>query len=468
MESKIVFPKDFWWGGASWATGYEGARGRNGMSEDVWDRWHRENPEVFFDELGPQDTINFIDNYKEYVKLMKDISFNSFRFSISWARLLPNAGKKLNSEAVEYYKNLINELKESGIKPILCLHHFDLPTEIQDMGGWPNREIIPHFLYYAKNVFELYGDMVDIFMVHNEVGVQPEMGYLYGFQPPAEKNFKKSIAAGYNLLLAQAKSIELYRNMNYKGEIGTILNPNPVYPRSKDPKDVEAAKFVDMIKERFYLDISVKGEIPQDFIHFISENNLTPTITRDDVKVFKENTIDLLGVNYYQPSRVKARETKWDDSQELMPEKFFERYEWPERVMNESRGWEIYPRGIYETLKRIQNEYGNIKCFIGENGMGIEKEEEFLDENGTVIDNYRIDFFRDHLYWLHKAIEEGSNCIGYNVWAPFDNWSPVNTFKNRYGLYRYDLDTKEMKVKKSGEWFKKVAKENTLSIKKED
>lgn len=468
MNKKLVFPKNFLWGGASWATGFEGSRGRNGMSEDVWDRWYRENPEIFFGELGPNDTINFIDNYKDYVKQMKDLNFNSFRFSISWSRLLPNAGNRLNQKAVEYYSKLINELKKSGITPILCLHHFDLPTEIQDMGGWPNREIIPLFVNYAKTVFELYGNMVDIVMVHNEVGVQPEMGYLYGYQPPAEKNFKKSIAAGYNLLLAQAKTIELYKEMGYKGEIGTVLNPNPVYPRTDDEKDVEAAKFVDMIKERFYLDISVKGEIPQDFMDFVTKYSLTPTIKLEDIIVFQENTIDILGVNYYQPSRVKARETEWDNNQDLMPEKFYEKYEWPERRMNDSRGWEIYPEGIYDTLKRIQNEYGNIKCFIGENGMGIENEENFIDDKGQVIDDYRIEFFEQHLSWIHKAIKEGSNCVGYNVWAPFDNWSPVNTFKNRYGLYRYDLKTKEMRIKKSGEWFKEVARDNTLVLKSND
>ncbi|MDL2276570.1 glycoside hydrolase family 1 protein [Breznakia sp. OttesenSCG-928-G09] len=479
---KLKFPDGFLWGGASWATGFEGARDIDGKAPDVWDDWYCREPERFYDQIGPTDTLDMYHRYKEYVQLLKKLNINSFRFSISWARFIPDGKGEANPKAVTFYQNLINELKDNDIEPIICLWHFDLPLCMQNIGGWTSREVVNYFISYANQVFFHFGKQIKYFMVLNEVGVLPQGGYLYDFQPPNEIDFKKSIQAGYYLLLAQAKTIELYHKNKYPGEIGTILNPNPVYPRSEDPKDVEAAKFVDMIRERFYLDVSVKGIIPDDFIEFVHKYDLTPDITEDDIKTFKHNTVDLLGVNYYQPCRVQAPDDNWEketlqfypenDRQklsekrpkkgQLMPEKFYKIYDKPDKKMNFSRGWEIYPKGIYDTLMRLKNEYGNIKCFIGENGMGVENEEQFMDINNQVQDNYRIDFYKEHLTWLHKAIAEGSNCMGYHVWSIFDNWSPINAFKNRYGFYRYDLKDKSMKIKKSGLWFQKLCDSNSL------
>ena len=233
--------------------------------------------------------------------------------------------------------------------------------------------------------------------------------------------------------LAQAMVINHYHECKYPGEIGTVLNPNPVYPKSENPEDIEAARFLDMIRERFYLDVSVRGKLPADYLEFCEKYNLTPEMHEEDSVIFENGIVDILGVNYYQPCRVQAPiegfKPKWypeNDKQDtssktasegqLMPENFYSIYDMPGKRMNFSRGWEIYPKGLYDTLMRLKNEYGNIKCFIGENGMGVENEEQFLDENGIVQDDYRIEFYEEHLEWLHKAIQDGSNCIGYNVW----------------------------------------------------
>lgn len=480
--NKKKFPEGFLWGGASWATGFEGARDEDGKSPDVWDDWFRREPERFYDQIGPNSALEMYHNYKEYVQLLSDLKINSFRFSISWSRFMPNGTGEVNEKAVHFYQNLIDELKKHKIEPIICLWHFDLPLCMQDIGGWLNRDVVTYFTAYCKEVFSRFGDQIKYFTVLNEVGVLPQGGYLYDFQPPSHIDFKESIQVGYHLLLAQAKVIEIYHQCNYPGEIGTVLNPNPVYARSDDEKDVAAAKFVDMIRERFYLDVSVKGEIPNDFLSFVNEHNMMPQTEEGDFVTFKNNTVDFLGVNYYQPCRVQAPDENWYDSKlkfypensrqkqsdkqpnkdQLMPEKFYKIYDKPDKKMNFSRGWEIYPKGIYDTLMRLKNDYGNIKCYIGENGMGVENEEEFISSNGRVEDDYRIEFYQEHLQWLHKAIEEGCNCFGYHVWSPIDNWSPINAFKNRYGFYRYDLSNKSLTMKKSGYWFKEICETNSI------
>lgn len=135
--------------------------------------------------------------------------------------------------------------------------------------------------------------------------------------------------------------------------------------------------------------------------------------------------------------------------------------------MNESRGWEVYPQALYESLMIIKDEYKNIECYISENGIGIENENQFRGDNGEIQDSYRIEFIEDHLIWLHKAIQDGVNLRGYHVWSFIDLWSPSNQFKNLYGLIEFDLDTKETKRKKSSYWYSQLIKENGFKIKED-
>ena len=142
-----------------------------------------------------------------------------------------------------------------------------------------------------------------------------------------------------------------------------------------------------------------------------------------------------------------------------MPEWFFSAYEMPGRKMNPYRGWEIYEKGIYDILTRLRVEYGNPRCYISENGMGVENEQRFEHE-GQIQDDYRIAFVRDHLKWLHKGLSEGSRCLGYHMWTFIDNWSWCNAYKNRYGFVSLDLESQKRTIKKSGEWYRQVAAKN--------
>ncbi|MYL45254.1 family 1 glycosylhydrolase [Virgibacillus halodenitrificans] len=452
------FPKGFLWGAAASATQTEGAAQVAGKAKNIWDYWFEIEPERFHNRIGPALTSDFYKQFKEDIQRMKAVHFNSFRTSISWSRLLPD-GKNVNKEAVHFYNEVFDQLLLEDIKPIVNLFHFDMPLIMQEKGGWESLEVVEAFNHYAKTAFELFGDKVEKWTTFNEPIVPVEMGYLNHYHYPCVVDMKRAVTVAYNSMLASAKVIKTYRQLNKAGEIGIILNLTPSYPRSDSQGDIEAANMADLFFNRSFLDPSVLGEYPTELVEVLRKHDLLPEVNQGDLELIKENTVDYLGVNYYQPRRVKEKEAP-SNTDSIMPESFFDPYIWPERRMNPYRGWEIYEKGLFDIAINIKDNYGNIPWYVAENGMGVENEERFKDENGMIQDDYRIEFYEEHLKWLHKSIEAGSNCFGYHVWTFMDNWSWLNAYKNRYGLYRVDLETQQRYLKKSGQWFGDIANQN--------
>jgi 6-phospho-beta-glucosidase len=461
VETKYRFPDGFWWGSAASGPQTEGAADVDGKGKNIWDHWYELEPTRFFDGVGPSKTSQFYYKYKEDIQLMKELGHNSFRMSITWSRLIPEGRGEVNPKAVEFYNNVINEMIENGIEPFVNLFHFDMPLALQEIGGWVNRETVDAYEVYAKTCFELFGDRVKYWFTHNEPIVPVEGGYLYDFHYPNEVDFRKAVQVAYHSILASARAIKVYKELNHGGKIGIILNLTPSYPRSQHPADVKAAVLADAFFNRSFLDPSVKGEFPEELVQLLKSEGFMPEIEKGDLEVIRHHTVDLLGVNYYQPRRVKAKENLPHPDSPFMPERFFDNYVMPGRKMNPHRGWEIYEKGIYDILLNLKENYGNIECFISENGMGVEGEEKFRDEKGMIQDDYRIEFIQDHLKWVHKAIEEGSNVKGYHLWTFMDNWSWTNAYKNRYGFVSVNLNKDgERTIKKSGLWFKTVSEYN--------
>ncbi|GIN61872.1 6-phospho-beta-glucosidase GmuD [Robertmurraya siralis] len=460
-EIKYRFPDGFWWGSAASGPQTEGAAAVDGKGKNIWDHWYEIEPNRFFDGVGPDKTSQFYYKYKDDILLMKESGHNSFRMSIQWSRLIPEGRGKVNQKAVEFYNNVINEMIAHGIEPFVNLFHFDMPLKLQEIGGWINRETVDAYVKYAQTCFELFGDRVKFWFTHNEPIVPVEGGYLYDFHYPNEVDFGKAVQVAFHSILASAKAIQAYRKLKQDGKIGIILNLTPSYPRSQNSADLQAAKLADAFFNRSFLDPSVKGEFPRELIQILKDEGFLPKIMSGDLAIIKENTVDLLGVNYYQPRRVKAKENLPNPNAPFMPERFFDHYEMPGRKMNPHRGWEIYEKGIYDILTNLRENYGNIECFISENGMGVEGEEKFRDQNGMIQDDYRIEFIQEHLKWVHKALEEGANVKGYHLWTFMDNWSWSNAYKNRYGLVSVNLNKDgERTIKKSGQWFKSVSEHN--------
>ena len=452
------FPDTFWWGSASSAPQAEGASLQGGKAPTIWDHWFAIEPNRFHQQVGPADTSTFYQHFRDDIALMQEIGHNSFRTSISWARLLPQGRGEPNPEAVRFYHAMLDELLARGITPFINLFHFDMPMSMQEQGGWESRKVVDAFAEFAATCFRLFGGKVKHWFTFNEPIVPVEGGYLYDFHYPNVVDFRRAATVAYHTMLAHAKAVQAYRAQGQDGQIGIILNLTPSYPRSQHPADLKAANIADLFFNRSFLDPAVKGEYPTELVALLREYDQLPASEPEDRALLAAGKVDLLGVNYYQPRRVKARSNAVNPASPFMPEWFFDYYEMPGRKMNPHRGWEIYEKGIYDILVNLRDHYGNIPCFISENGMGVEGEEKFLGEQGQIQDDYRIACIRDHLSWMHKGIGEGCQCLGYHLWTFVDNWSWSNAYKNRYGFVRLDLATGERRIKKSGEWFADVSR----------
>lgn len=453
------FPENFLWGSATSATQSEGSAHEGGKGENIWDLWFRLDPHKFHNQIGPKEASSFYEKYKDDIKLLKETGHNSYRTSISWARLIPGGRGQVNKEAVDFYTDYFKRIKDEGIELLINLFHFDMPVEMQEIGGWTNKEVVEAYVDYAKIAFELFGDLVDRWITFNEPIVHVEQQYLCQNHYPMEVNPKKAIQAALNTQVASSKAIKAFKEMGLDSKIGIVLNLTPAYPRSQNANDLEAARIADLFACKSFLDPSVLGHFPKELVEIIRNEDLLPEYSQEELDIIKENTVDYLGVNYYQPLRVMENPYLMKEDAIFSPEKFYLPFIMPGRRINEYRGWEIYPEAVYDIAINIRDNYGNIEWLMTENGMGVENESRFK-ENGIIQDDYRIEFFKEHLDFLLKGIEEGSNCIGYQVWTFIDCWSWLNAYKNRYGLVELDLDTKARTIKKSGYWFKKLSDNN--------
>ena len=463
MEKKFIFPENFLWGSATSGPQSEGRF--NKKHDSVFDHWYDIEPDAFFDKVGPNVASNFYNSYKEDLAMIKEIGLNSFRTSIQWTRLIKDfETAEVDEDGVRFYNDMIDECLKNGLTPIMNLHHFDLPVELyKKYGGWESKHVVDLFVKFAEKAFELFGDRIKYWTTFNEPIVVVEGQYLYKFHYPCLVDGKKAAQVMFNINLASAKAIEAYRKGEYNkdgGKIGIVLNLTPSYPRSESKEDLAAAKFADDFFNNSFLDPAIKGKFPEYLVEKLTEDKVLWEATEEEIAIIKDNTIDFLGVNYYQPRRVKAKEEAYDEALGWMPDKYFDNYIMPGRRMNPYRGWEIYPEAMYDIAMNLKNNYNNIPWYISENGMGVEGEDRYKNEDGIIEDDYRIDFIKEHLEHLHRGIEEGSNCFGYHTWTPIDCWSWLNAYKNRYGYISVDLDTQKKTIKKSGRWIKEVTENN--------
>lgn len=454
---KVTFPVDFWWGGATSGPQNEGRFHKPHVN--VFDYHYDTKPEDFFRYVGPDVASDFYHLYESDIALFKDLGFNSLRTSIQWTRLIDDLEEgSLNPEGLAYYNRVIDALLAAGIRPIINLHHFDLPIELYERyGGWESKHVVELFVKFACRAFECFGDRVTDWMTFNEPMVVVEGQYLYGFHYPMLVDGKKAVQVAYNLQLASAKAIQAYRqiNQNPAGRVTIALNLTPAYPASQTQEDLAAAHFANLFVNRLFLDASVKGHFPEELVAILAKDGVLWEATPEELAIIRDNRVDYIGVNYYHPHRVKAPEISPNSlTVDWMPQRYFNDYQMPGRRMNVDKGWEIYPQALYDIAKNLQDNYDNIPWFVSENGIGVSREERYLDQTGIIQDQYRIQFFSEHLYWLNRAMQEGANCFGYHVWTPVDGWSWLNAYKNRYGLISNDIHTQTRTVKKSGWWFK--------------
>ena len=457
---KLNFPKDFDWGTASSGPQSEGSKDK--PHESLWDYWYNQDKDRFYQKVGPKITCDSYDRYKEDVKIMSELGLKSFRTSIQWTRLIKDLETgEPDPKAVEFYNNYIDEMIKNNVEPVMNLFHFDTPIELEKKyGGFKSKKVTELYIKFATTAFKLFGDRVKRWITFNEPVAHTKGAYLYDFIYPNEISMKSFAQANYNILLAHAGACKAYKDLQLNGEIGIVVDLLPPIPRSNNSQDLYAARVADLFFNLIFMDPCVKGKYDEEYLEILEKHYCMFDFTKEELELVEKNTVDFIGINYYQPQRVKAPESAPNVNAPFLPSWYFEDYQMPNRRMNVYRGWEIYPKTIYDIAMRVKNEYGNIKWYISENGMGVQNEERFLNKDGMIEDDYRIEFIKEHLEWLHKGMEEGSNCQGYHLWTFVDNWSWTNAYKNRYGYVSLDLKTRNRTIKKSGYWIKKVIEEN--------
>lgn len=459
------FPENFWWGAATSGPQSEGRFDKK--HKNMFDYWYDMEPEAFYNYVGPDTASNFYNSYADDIAKMKEVGLNSVRTSIQWTRLINDLETNtVNLQAVDYYNRVIDTFLENGIRPIFNLHHFDLPVELyHKYGGWESRHVVELFVGFAEKCFQYFGDRVKEWVVHNEPMVVVDGEYLYQFHYPKLVDGKKAVQVAYHLNLATAKTIQLYREKGFDkegGRIGTVLNLTPTYAASEEPEDQAAAHFAELWNNKMFLEPAVHGHFPEELVSVLEKDGVLWKTEAGDEELLAENTVDFLGVNFYHPNRVKRPDISPDSVGDWLPSRYYDNYEMPGRRMNIDKGWEIYPKALYDIAVNVRDNYRNIPWFVSENGMGVSREERFMGENGQIQDDYRINFIKEHLEWLHKGIQDGSNCFGYHLWTPIDCWSWTNAYRNRYGLISNDIHTQVKTIKKSGYWLKGVIEKNAI------
>ncbi len=464
--TEVKLPDDFFFGASMSGPQTEGAYQAGGKLENLWDLASNLDITKFHNRVGSYAGNDFTHRRDEDIAIFKDLGLTSVRTSFQWSRLM-DADGKINPDGARYYHELLTAFREAGIDLFVNLYHFDMPAYLFRRGGWENREVVEAYANYARAAFTEFGQEVTHWFTFNEPIVEPQQRYTNAVWYPYHADFAQARRVQYGITLAHGLATQAFRQLQAAGtvrsdaRIGLINCFTPPYTR-EDPSeaDLEAVRVVDGIDNRWWLDLVTKGPLPQDILDDLARGDYDLGTRPGDEAIIAQGPVDWLGFNYYHPARVQAPSRPTDD---LGNPLFAEDYVWPEAVMNESRGWEIYPKGIYDFAMTMRRDYPDLEWFVSENGIGIEGEYKNRDAQGTIQDDYRVDFVRDHLKWVARAIDEGAKCRGYHYWAVIDNWSWNNAFKNRYGFVEVDLEEGyRRRYKKSADWLRRVARSHVV------
>ncbi|ENK0837578.1 glycoside hydrolase family 1 protein [Clostridium botulinum] len=458
-----AFPDDFLWAAATAAYQFEGAYLEDGKTMSIVDA--NINPNY----ANTSVTSDHYHRFNEDIKLMKELGIKAYRFSISWPRVLPNGRGKINEKGINFYKQLVKELKDNDIEPLATIYHFDLPLCLQEeYGGWCNRKIIDDFTYYCEVLFKNLGQDIKYWFTINEQSNMFLLPYLMVFnnEIPLEK---QKYEMNHIMMLAHAKAIKLFREIVPTGKIGPAIGISPNYPKSCRPEDIQAAKEADDFRTYLFTDLYVHGYYRKNVWRYMQENNIAPTIKNGDMELITSSKPDFLGVNYYQsrvvgyaPENAETKDVtlntagkKGSSSFEIIPglyegtaNPYLEKTDWD---------WELDSIGLRIMLNDLNDRY-HLPIIITENGIGgIDT----LTNDNKIHDEYRINFLKNHLKQCNLAINDGVNLFGYCPWSFMDLLSTTSGFRKRYGfIYVNRNDTNLMdlrRIKKdSFYWYKDV------------
>ncbi len=450
MEMNYHFPDGFKWGVATASYQIEGAVREDGRGESIWDRFGSIPGNVREGATG-EIACDHYHRWKEDIQLMKRMGIRNYRFSIAWARILPEGYGAVNPKGIQFYSDLVDELLKNGIEPAVTLYHWDLPQALQNQGGWTNRKCAEWFASFCEIVFKTLGDRVRLWITLNEPWVAGFGGYYYGQFAPGYRDFSAALEAVHNMLRGHGLAVRLFREMQLEGEIGITLNLCPREAYHACEADRLAAKRVDGFANRWFLDAVFRGDYPEDMkAHYMKKGVRLPGIKAGDMELISEK-FDFLGVNYYNVEFPRENRNDWPLEADICNHSDLYRLT--------NFGVAIVERGLTDLLVRIDREYGHPKLLVTENGAS------FLDVKnikGEVLDDCRIDYLERHIIACHKAIEQGVNLRGYYVWTLVDCFEWETGYTNTFGLVYMDRPTRDRTIKKSGLWYKTIIEKNGI------
>ncbi len=447
-KASISFPPDFLIGVSSSAYQIEGAYNEDGKGESNWDRFANIPGNV---PMTGNIAADHYHRYKEDVQLLKQLGVKSYRFSIAWTRIFPDGTGAINQQGLDFYRDLVRLLRENDIEPIVTLFHWDLPQRLEDKGGWTNRETADAFENYAMTMFDALGDDVTWWTTFNEPWVTCFMGYWLGTYAPGIKNLPTALRCTHTILLAHGKAVQALRRIHPKAKIGITLDLQMAVPADpSNPDDVRAAQIINDSHHAWFADPIYFGCYPQNVVELYQKEKVDlPQIQPGDMEIIHQ-PIDFLGVNYYYTERFKSVQNGgW----------------WPYNVESVKSENSLYldksidTTGLYILLKYLDRKYHHPKLLVTESGCWTD---DFVNHQGQVNDEYRIEYTYEHLRMCKKAMNDGVDLIGYTNWSFLDDyeWGRFG----RMGMVYVDFKTQRRIIKKSGLWYAKCIQKNVFRV----
>ncbi len=430
--ARADFPEGFVFGAATAAYQIEGHR-FGGAGPTHWDSFAATPGNVVRAETG----ATACDHYHRFeadLDLMQAAGFDAYRFSTSWARVLPEGRGPVNHEGLDFYDRLVDAMLERGLRPFQTLYHWDLPSALADKGGWANRDTALAFADYAEVISGRIGDRVESTATINEPWCVAWLSHFLGHHAPGLRDIRAAARAMHHILLAHGAAVERLRDIG-RDNLGIVLNFEHAVPADDSAASAAAADLQDGIYNRWFIEAIARGSYPDRVLDGLAPH--MPEAWQDDMALISQ-PIDWLGVNYYTRSLLRA-----DDSQPwpgIAPV--------PGPLPKSQMGWEIYPDGLREILARMARDYvGDLPIYVTENGMAWDDRV----ADGAVSDPERLAFIRAHMDATRDAIAAGANVKGFFYWSLLDNYEWTFGYEKRFGLIHVDFETLKRTPKTSYE-----------------
>ncbi|MFI6105348.1 GH1 family beta-glucosidase [Streptomyces sp. NPDC051310] len=445
----LDFPAGFRWGTATAAYQIEGAADEDGRTPSIWDTFSRTPGNVRNGDTGDIAADHY-HRMREDVALLKDLGVSDYRFSVAWPRVQPTGRGPAVQKGLDFYRRLVDELRSADIRPVATLYHWDLPQELEDAGGWPHRETAERFAEYASLVAGALGDGVSTWTTLNEPWCAAFLGYAAGVHAPGRTDPVASLRAAHHLNLAHGRAVQALRAvLPPSAEVSLTLNLHAVRALSESAADVDAARRVDALGNRIFLDPVFRGRLPADLVadtalltdwSFVRDGDLEVTSAR----------VDSLGINYYSPTVVGAGTTEspspWPGAEQHVR---FVPAPGPRTAMD----WPVDADGLYELLVRLRDELPGVPLLVTENGAAYD---DYADPSGDVHDPERVAYLHAHLAAVHRALADGADVRGYFLWSLMDNFEWAYGYGKRFGIVHVDFASQRRTPKDSARWYADV------------